>query len=165
MALISSLTLSSFSQSQRPEISIGLNWGTSASHPLPPSKVVQLLKSNNINKVKLFDADTQVLNSLSGTKIDVTVGIPNSMLKSLSSSKKVADTLVHDNLTRFLSNADRRVRISYQENKMKIALHSSSVSKCRGAFIMLLNGGACEVVDPLKAVPTYNIDRVMDLYF
>ncbi|PIA59536.1 hypothetical protein AQUCO_00400435v1 [Aquilegia coerulea] len=94
--------------------SIGVNWGTSLStHPLPPDKVVQVLKSNKITKVKLFDADPIVLQSLSGSNIDVTVGIPNSMLKSLSSNKKFAHTWVHDNLTRYFTNGARTVRIEY----------------------------------------------------
>ncbi|KAF9592323.1 hypothetical protein IFM89_014231 [Coptis chinensis] len=93
--------------------SIGVNWGTSASHPLPPDKVVELLKSNGINKVKLFDADPIVLESLSGSGISVIVGIPNSLLRSLSSSKKVSDSWVHDNLTRYFSNGGRTVRIEY----------------------------------------------------
>ncbi|KAF5191225.1 Glucan endo-1,3-beta-glucosidase, partial [Thalictrum thalictroides] len=93
--------------------SIGVNWGTSSSHPLQPDNVVQLLKSNKISKVKLFDADPIVLQSLSGSAIDVTVGIPNSMLRSLSSNTKVADTWVHDNLTRYFTNGGRTVRIEY----------------------------------------------------
>ncbi|KAI3526307.1 hypothetical protein L1887_05555 [Cichorium endivia] len=90
--------------------SIGVNWGTTASHPLPPSKVVELLKLNKITKVKLFDSNPQVLEALSGSNIDVTVGIPNSMLRSLNSSVKAAESWVHDNLTRYLSG---RTRIEY----------------------------------------------------
>lgn len=82
---------------------IGVNWGTNASHPLPPAKVVELLKSNNITKVKLFDADPLVLEALSGSNIAVTVGIPNSLLISLNSSKKAAESWVHDNVTRYFS--------------------------------------------------------------
>ncbi|TQD76489.1 hypothetical protein C1H46_037980 [Malus baccata] len=83
---------------------IGVNWGTTASHPLPPAKVVELLKSNNVTKVKLFDADPGVLGALSGSKLSVTVGIPNALLKSLNSSKKAAESWVHDNVTRYVSN-------------------------------------------------------------
>ncbi|XP_043702663.1 glucan endo-1,3-beta-glucosidase 9 [Telopea speciosissima] len=90
---------------------MGVNWGTSASHPLPPTNVVELLKSNEITKVKLFDADPLVLGALSGSRIDVTVGIPNSMLRNLSSSKKVANSWVHDNVTRYFSNGG--VQIEY----------------------------------------------------
>ncbi|KAI3676379.1 hypothetical protein L1987_85985 [Smallanthus sonchifolius] len=87
--------------------SIGVNWGTSASHPLPPSRVVELLKLNKISKVKLSDSNPQVLEALSGSTIDVTVGIPNSMLRTLNSSVKSAESWVHDNLTRYLSTHTR----------------------------------------------------------
>ncbi|VVB16461.1 unnamed protein product [Arabis nemorensis] len=91
---------------------VGVNWGTEASHPLPPSKVVELLKSNGIAKVKLFDADPKVLQALSGSNVGVTVGIPNSMIKSLNASRKVAESWVHDNVTRYF-NGGNRVRIEY----------------------------------------------------
>ncbi|KAE8039333.1 hypothetical protein FH972_011757 [Carpinus fangiana] len=92
---------------------VGVNWGTAASHPLPPPVVVELLKSNNITKVKLFDADPLVLQALSGSNIGVIVGIPNSMLKSFNSSKKAAESWVHDNVTRYFSNGGSGVRIEY----------------------------------------------------
>ncbi|KAI3461676.1 hypothetical protein Pfo_018339 [Paulownia fortunei] len=92
---------------------VGVNWGTAASHPLPPQEVMELLKANNIAKVKLFDADPLVLQSLSGSNIHVTVGIPNSMLRSLNSSLKAAESWVHDNLTRFVSDGASRVLIDY----------------------------------------------------
>ncbi|PIN25449.1 Glucan endo-1,3-beta-D-glucosidase [Handroanthus impetiginosus] len=92
---------------------VGVNWGTAASHPLPPLKVVELLKANNINKVKLFDADPLLLQSLAGSNIRVTVGIPNSMLRSLNASLKAAESWVHDNLTRFVSDRASRVLIDY----------------------------------------------------
>ena len=75
--------------------------------------MVELLKSNNITKVKLFDADPLVLPALSGSNIGVTVGIPNSMLRSFNSSKKAAESWVHDNVTRYFSNGGSGVRIEY----------------------------------------------------
>lgn len=92
---------------------VGVNWGTTASHPLPASKVVELLKSNNITRVKLFDADPLVLEALSGSNLGVTVGIPNALLKSLNSSKKAAGSWVHDNVTRYVSSGGSRVNIEY----------------------------------------------------
>lgn len=84
---------------------VGVNWGTSSSHPLPSAKVVSgLLQSNNITNVKLFDADPSVLESLSGSRINVVVGIPNNMLSALNSSKKAAASWVHDNITRYFPN-------------------------------------------------------------
>lgn len=94
-------------------LSIGVNWGISASHLLPPQKVVELLKANNITKVKLFDANSLVLEALSGSKIGVTVGIPNDVLRGLNSSRKAAESWVHDNVTRYISNGGSGVRIEY----------------------------------------------------
>ncbi|KAK9279811.1 hypothetical protein L1049_013493 [Liquidambar formosana] len=107
------LLLFAISTSASRVLAIGVNWGTTASHPLPPPQVVELLKSNNITKVKLFDADPLVLQALSGSNIAVTVGISNSMLRSLNSSKKVAESWVHDNVTRYFSNGGTGVRIEY----------------------------------------------------
>ncbi|XP_051131743.1 glucan endo-1,3-beta-glucosidase 9 isoform X2 [Andrographis paniculata] len=104
---------------------IGVNWGTAASHPLPPHKVVELLKANNVAKVKVFDADPQVLQSLSGSNIRVTVGIPSSMLRSLNSSLKAAESWVHDNLTRFVSDRASRVLIEYVALGDELFLQSS----------------------------------------
>ncbi|KAJ8769766.1 hypothetical protein K2173_007626 [Erythroxylum novogranatense] len=92
---------------------IGVNWGTAASHPLSPPKVVQLLKSNNITRVRLFDSNPLVLQALSGSNIGVTVGIRNSLLRRLNSSRKAAENWVHDNVTRYFSSDSSGVRIEY----------------------------------------------------
>ncbi|GAA0148396.1 hypothetical protein Leryth_002745 [Lithospermum erythrorhizon] len=125
--------------------SVGVNWGSNASHPLPPAKVVELLKSNNINKVKLFDANPQVLEAISGTKIVVSVGIPNSMLRSFNASLKAAENWVHDNLTRFTSS----VHIEY------ISVGDEAFLRSHGEqFHPYLVGAASNI---LKAVTKANL--------
>ncbi|WOK91750.1 glucan endo-1,3-beta-glucosidase 8-like [Canna indica] len=79
---------------------LGVNWGTMASHPLPPKVVVQLLKDNGIRKVKIFDADSASMNALAGSGIEVMVAIPNNMLGYMidyDSAKK----WVKENVTRY----------------------------------------------------------------
>ncbi|KAL6184147.1 hypothetical protein ACLB2K_045551 [Fragaria x ananassa] len=49
---------------------LGVNWGTMATHKLPPDTVVQLLKDNGIQKVKLFDAEQSTMSALAGTSIE-----------------------------------------------------------------------------------------------
>ncbi|KAL2495518.1 O-Glycosyl hydrolase family 17 protein [Forsythia ovata] len=84
------------------ESGIGVNWGTVALHKLSPETVVDLLKDNKIEKVKLFDADPDVLKALMGSGIEVMVGIPNEMLAVLSSSASVADLWVSQNVSRYM---------------------------------------------------------------
>ncbi|EEF32127.1 glucan endo-1,3-beta-glucosidase 8 [Ricinus communis] len=81
---------------------IGVNWGNIASHPLPPDIVVKMLKDNNINRVKLFDADAWTVNALAGSGIEVMVAIPNNMLQYIADSVDNAKDWVKENVTEYL---------------------------------------------------------------
>ncbi|KAG8481519.1 hypothetical protein CXB51_026352 [Gossypium anomalum] len=81
---------------------LGVNWGVIASHPLDPKIVVNILKDNGIKKVKLFHAQHDILTALSGTNIEVMVGIPNHSLESLSEKYSVAQAWVKANITAYM---------------------------------------------------------------
>lgn len=89
---------------------IGANWGTQATHPLPPETVVGMLRDNQIQKVKLFDADYGTLRALGKTGIEVMVGIPNDMLYSLASSVKAAEKWVSKNVSVHISTNNVNIR-------------------------------------------------------
>lgn len=80
---------------------LGVNWGTQASHELPPYTVVQMLKDNNIDTIKLFDADPNILRALAGSGIEVMVGIPNNMLLAMTDTGR-ATNWVQDNVVHYL---------------------------------------------------------------
>lgn len=82
--------------------SVGVNWGTMASHQLPPKSVVQMLIDNGFEKVKLFEADDKILEALAGTNIEVMVGIPNYMLQEISQDPDAAASWVDSNVTAYL---------------------------------------------------------------
>lgn len=79
---------------------LGVNWGTMATHKLPPKTVVQMLKDNNINKVKLFDADETTMGALAGSGLEVMVAIPNDQLNVMGSYDRAKDW-VRKNVTRY----------------------------------------------------------------
>lgn len=83
---------------------IGVNWGTQATHPLPPATVVKMLRENGFQKVKLFDADSTILNALGRSGIQVMVGIPNDMLSTLASSVQAAENWVAKNVSSHVSS-------------------------------------------------------------
>lgn len=83
---------------------IGANWGTQASHPLPPSTVVRMLRDNGFQKVKLFDADTGTMGALRKSGLEVMVGIPNDMLAMLASSSKAAQNWVSSNVSAYIDH-------------------------------------------------------------
>ncbi|CDY56498.1 BnaAnng14330D [Brassica napus] len=81
--------------------SIGVNYGR-ISDELPSAfKVVQLLKSQGIDRVKIFDADPAVLKALSGSGIRVTVDLPNEMLFSAAKRPSFAATWVKRNVAAY----------------------------------------------------------------
>ncbi|KAH7278412.1 hypothetical protein KP509_38G040000 [Ceratopteris richardii] len=88
---------------------LGVNWGVQASHPLSPSIVVKLLRSNGISKVKLFDSNSSVLNALKNSGIEVMVGIPNDLLSGLTNPSK-AVSWVQNNIIPYMSSNSVDIR-------------------------------------------------------
>ncbi|PWA65819.1 Glycoside hydrolase, catalytic domain-containing protein [Artemisia annua] len=64
----------------------------------------------SLNFLQIFTEG--VLQALSGSDIDVTVGVPNDMLKVLNGSVKAAQSWVHDNLTRYVTGGGK-TRVEY----------------------------------------------------
>lgn len=79
---------------------LGVNWGTQATHQLPPDTVVQMLKNNGIQKVKLFDADESTMSGLAGSGIEIMVAIPNNQLAAMNDYDR-AKQWVKKNVTRY----------------------------------------------------------------
>lgn len=93
---------------------LGVNWGTRATHPLPPNIVVKLMKDNEFDKVKLFEAEPWVLDSLRNSGIQVMLGIPNDFLAPLASHVTVAEEWVTNNVSAFVSRGvDIRLVYTY----------------------------------------------------
>ncbi|KAL1320425.1 hypothetical protein HN51_065144 [Arachis hypogaea] len=92
------------------ESGIGVNWGTISSHRLRPTTVVDLLRENKIQKVKLFEAEPDVMRALMGSGIQVMVGIPNEMLSVLSSSPSAADLWVRQNVSSYIGKGGADIR-------------------------------------------------------
>ncbi|WVZ62047.1 hypothetical protein U9M48_011836 [Paspalum notatum var. saurae] len=90
---------------------LGMNWGTQATHPLPPKAVVQVLRDNGVGKVKLFDTDFAAMSALAGTGIEVMAAIPNIMLADLAADAATAKDWVKRNVQRY--DFDGGVTIKY----------------------------------------------------
>ena len=88
---------------------LGVNWGTMATHKLPPKTVVQMLKDNGIKKVKLFDADSHTMSALAGSDLEVMVAIPNDQLLAMNSYDR-AKEWVRRNVTRYNFNGGVNIK-------------------------------------------------------
>lgn len=98
LLLFSLISLSSLHIALSDSGSIGINYGRIANNLPDPSKVVLLLKSQNLTRVKLYDSDQSVLTALSGSGISVTVALPNELLSSAASNQSFTDTWIQSNI-------------------------------------------------------------------
>ncbi|KAJ8766522.1 hypothetical protein K2173_023769 [Erythroxylum novogranatense] len=80
---------------------IGVNYGRVANNLPTPTNVVQLLKSQGINRVKLYDTDSTVLTALANSDINVVVALPNELLSSAAGDQTFSDNWVKANISSY----------------------------------------------------------------
>ena len=81
--------------------SIGVNYGRIANNLPSAAKVVQLAKSQGLERIKVYDTDPVVLKALSGCGIKVTVDLPNELLYSAAKNPSFARTWVQKNVVAY----------------------------------------------------------------
>lgn len=77
---------------------IGVNIGTDVTNMPSPTETVALLKAQNIQHVRLFDADKSMLLALAKTGIQVIVSVPNDELLGIGQSNATAANWVARNV-------------------------------------------------------------------
>lgn len=83
--LISLLLLAVYSTTAFAAYSIGVNYGTIANNLPPPSQVATFLKTRtDINRVKIFDTNPDILTAFANTGIPVIVTVGNGDIPSIS---------------------------------------------------------------------------------
>ncbi|GAU28849.1 hypothetical protein TSUD_21860 [Trifolium subterraneum] len=90
--------LFSLSSSSEAAGSVGINYGRIANDLPTPSKVVELLKTQGINRVKLYDTEATVLTALKNSGINVTVAMPNELLSAAAADQSYTDTWIQTNI-------------------------------------------------------------------
>lgn len=81
--------------------SFGINYGRVANDLPMPSKVVELLKSQGLTRVKLYDTDADVLAALADSGISVVVALPNEHLFSAAADQSFTDAWVQANISHY----------------------------------------------------------------
>ncbi|XP_057786520.1 glucan endo-1,3-beta-glucosidase 3-like [Salvia miltiorrhiza] len=101
MAAISILLISLVSAADAATGAIGVNYGRIANNLPSATRVVRLLKSQGIDRVKVYDSDPAVLKALAGSGIKLTVNLPNELLRSAARRASFAAAWVHDNIAAY----------------------------------------------------------------
>jgi hypothetical protein len=80
------------------------------SHPIHPSAVVEMLRANDVDRVKLFDADPWTVAALAGSGVQTMLAAPNDQLESLARDPRRARDWVRHNVT---ANLNAGVDVRY----------------------------------------------------
>ncbi|PPD66920.1 hypothetical protein GOBAR_DD36204 [Gossypium barbadense] len=80
------LVLLTFSDSsvQTLGLEVGINYGQIANNLPSPARVSYLLRSLNISRVKLYDADPNVLLAFANTNVEFIIGLGNEYLQNMT---------------------------------------------------------------------------------
>ncbi|XP_050374623.1 probable glucan endo-1,3-beta-glucosidase A6 [Argentina anserina] len=77
---------------------IGINYGQIGNNLPSPNRSVELIKSMKIGRLKLYDANPEILRLLGGTNISVSIMVPNNEITSIASNQSTADEWVRNNV-------------------------------------------------------------------
>ncbi|CAN1228301.1 Probable glucan endo-1,3-beta-glucosidase A6 [Linum grandiflorum] len=77
---------------------IGINYGRLGNDLPTPFRSIELIKSMQVASVKLYDPNPEILKLLAGTKIQVSVTVPNQEIIGISTNRSLAVKWVQDNV-------------------------------------------------------------------
>ncbi|KAF8391906.1 hypothetical protein HHK36_022246 [Tetracentron sinense] len=95
--LLSLLTFSNAKNSCK----IGVNYGQLGDNLPSPSQSINLIKTLKAGRVKLYDANPEILKLLADTKLQVSIMVPNQAISNISSNQTLADEWVRTNVLPF----------------------------------------------------------------
>ncbi|XP_071742506.1 probable glucan endo-1,3-beta-glucosidase A6 [Rutidosis leptorrhynchoides] len=77
---------------------VGISYGRLGNNLPTPARAVELLQTMNAGRVKLYDADHEVLNLLSGKPIDVAITVANDEISGIAANQHLADQWVYEHI-------------------------------------------------------------------
>ncbi|XP_027347696.1 glucan endo-1,3-beta-glucosidase 14-like [Abrus precatorius] len=83
----------------------GINYGQKANNLPPPSQVAVLIKSMNVSRIKLYDADPIVLVAFSQSNVEFVIGLGNESLQNMTNAAK-AQTWIQQYVQPYLSQTN-----------------------------------------------------------
>ncbi|XP_058107229.1 glucan endo-1,3-beta-glucosidase-like [Magnolia sinica] len=87
--------------------SIGICYGMQGDNLPSKPDVIQLYKSNNIQRMRIYDPDQEALQALRGSDIEVIVGVPNDQLQNMA-DPTAANDWVQANIVTYRSDVKFR---------------------------------------------------------
>ncbi|MCI18631.1 glucan endo-13-beta-glucosidase-like protein [Trifolium medium] len=79
----------------------GVNYGQLGNNLPTPTTSVSLIKNLNAKRVKIYDANPQILKALENTGIQVSIMLPNELVTNVSSNQTLANQWIQSNVVPF----------------------------------------------------------------
>ncbi|KAJ3683459.1 hypothetical protein LUZ60_013686 [Juncus effusus] len=83
---------------------LGVNYGTLGDNLPPPDRAIQLIQSANGGAVRIYDANSTILQAASQTNLSIAVSVPTELITSIANNQSVADTWITTNIVPFGKN-------------------------------------------------------------
>lgn len=80
---------------------IGVNYGQLGNNLPPPNLAIEMMNSMKVGRVKLYDANHEILGNLSKTKFQVSIMIPNNEISDIANNQTRADQWISNNVLPF----------------------------------------------------------------
>ncbi|KAK4374158.1 hypothetical protein RND71_004835 [Anisodus tanguticus] len=87
-----------------PASMIGVNYGRLGNNLPSPYESIELLKTMKAGRVKLYDANPEILRLLSGTNLHVSIMVPNEQISAVAANQSAANRWVRDNVLSYYPN-------------------------------------------------------------
>jgi len=100
-------------------VSIGINYGQIGDNLPSPSRVSYLLRSMQVSKVKLYDADPTVLSAFLDTDVEFVVGIGNENVSAMAADPTAARAWVQRHVQPYLASGTRITCITVGNEVLK----------------------------------------------
>nr|QYF06701.1 pathogenesis-related protein 2c [Allium sativum]QYF06702.1 pathogenesis-related protein 2c [Allium sativum] len=101
---------------------VGVCYGTVGNNLPSPPDAVSLIKSTNvINAVRLYYPDSNILNALSNTNINVILDLPNSELQNMAQNEPAAYAWVQANVINYPNVAFKYIAVGNEVNPGPLA--------------------------------------------
>ncbi|KAL5849760.1 hypothetical protein ACOSQ4_007773 [Xanthoceras sorbifolium] len=88
----------------------GIIYGREGDNLPPPKQVIDFLTNTpkyKISLIRIYDANTDILEALSGTNLVVTIGVPDEAIAYVASSQEAADKWVQDHIKAYVAKGVR----------------------------------------------------------